>query len=78
MVTDNGLPTLSSTTRVVIEVEDLNDHTPEFDQNVYKIQIPANAIIDQPLFQVNYNSNLLSFAFQKNTTFHIKLVFLSL
>lgn len=57
MVLDNGTPELSSTTRVVIDVEDINDHSPEFDQKVYKVQIPANAAINQSLFQV---SNLLS------------------
>lgn len=52
MVIDNGVPELSSTTRVVVAVEDINDHSPEFDQKFYKVQIPANAQIDQPLFQV--------------------------
>lgn len=50
---DNGEPQLSSTTRVVVQVEDVNDHAPEFDQKMYKVQIPANAKIDQPLFQVS-------------------------
>lgn len=50
---DNGAPQLSSTTRVVVQVEDVNDHTPEFDQKLYKVQIPANAKIDQVLFQVS-------------------------
>ena len=49
---DNGVPELSSTTRVVVTVEDKNDHTPEFDQKLYKVQMPANAKIDQALFQV--------------------------
>lgn len=52
MVTDNGIPQLSSTTRVVITVDDINDHTPEFDQKFYKVQIPSNAVVDQALFQV--------------------------
>lgn len=51
---DNGMPQLSSTTRVVISVEDINDHSPEFDQKFYKFQIPANAEIDQSLFQVSF------------------------
>jgi len=53
MVMDNGVPQLSSTTRVVISVEDINDHSPEFDQKLYKVQIPANAKIEQTLFQVS-------------------------
>lgn len=51
---DNGVPQLSSTTRVVISVEDVNDHSPEFDQKFYKVQIPASAALDQALFQVCY------------------------
>lgn len=51
---DNGMPQLSSTTRVVVAVEDINDHSPEFDQKFYKFQIPANAEIDQSLFQVSF------------------------
>lgn len=55
MVMDNGIPQLSSTTRIVVEVEDINDHGPEFDQKSYKVQIPANAKLDQALFQVGIN-----------------------
>lgn len=54
MVTDNGIPQLSSTTRIVITVEDINDHSPEFDQKFYKVQIPVNAKLDQALFQVKH------------------------
>ncbi|XP_058065437.1 fat-like cadherin-related tumor suppressor homolog [Anopheles bellator] len=57
LVMDNGEPQLSSTTRVVVQVEDINDHAPEFDQKMYKVQIPANAKIDQPLFQNDYASS---------------------
>lgn len=59
MISDNGMPQLSSTTRIVIEVDDINDHSPEFDQKLYKVQIPANAIIDQSLFQVIFSINFL-------------------
>lgn len=52
MVTDNGIPQLSSTTRIVITVDDKNDHSPEFEMKFYKVQIPTNAAIEQPLFQV--------------------------
>lgn len=60
---DNGIPQLSSTTRVVIAVEDINDHAPEFDQKFYKVQIPATAKIDQPLFQVKYFAFSLTIIF---------------
>lgn len=52
---DDGEPTqLSSTTRVVIRVQDTNDNAPEFDQKSYHVQIPSNVKINQKLFQVNY------------------------
>lgn len=60
MLTDNGIPQLSSTTRIVVNVDDVNDHTPEFDQKFYKVQIPANAKVDQALFQVIQSSQLNS------------------
>lgn len=54
MIMDDGEPTqLSSTTRVVIQVEDTNDNTPEFDQKSYNVEIPSNAKINQKLFQVS-------------------------
>lgn len=52
---DDGEPTqLSSTTRVVISVQDINDNTPEFDQKTYNVEIPSNAEINQKLFQVSF------------------------
>ncbi|XP_017769468.1 PREDICTED: fat-like cadherin-related tumor suppressor homolog isoform X4 [Nicrophorus vespilloides] len=42
-ISDNGNPPLSSTTRVVVRVEDINDNAPEFEQSFYKVQIPATA-----------------------------------
>jgi hypothetical protein len=51
---DDGEPTqLSSTTRVVIKVQDINDNAPEFDQKTYNVVIPSNAKINQKLFQVS-------------------------
>lgn len=51
---DDGEPIhLSSTTRVLISVKDMNDNAPEFDQKTYNVEIPSNAVIDQRLFQVN-------------------------
>ena len=53
---DNGQPALSSTTRVVVRVDDTNDHGPEFEQKFYIVQIPASPDIDKPLFQVSVTS----------------------
>ncbi|XP_046394541.1 fat-like cadherin-related tumor suppressor homolog isoform X2 [Ischnura elegans] len=54
-VNDGGQPPLSSTTRVVITVDDINDHAPEFEQKFYKVKIPASmkdTLNDRPAFQV--------------------------
>lgn len=50
---DDGEPQLSSTTRVVINVEDVNDNAPEFDQKTYNVEVPSNAKLNQKLFQVS-------------------------
>lgn len=52
VLTDNGTPRLSSTTRVVITVLDVNDNGPVFQQKFYKAQIPKTAKIDDKLYQV--------------------------
>lgn len=41
-VRDNGVPNLSSSTQVVIHVEDENDHAPEFISSPYRLQVPAS------------------------------------
>ena len=41
---DNGLPSLSSSTRVVVSVDDVNDNAPEFLERFYKVQIPATLV----------------------------------
>jgi protocadherin Fat 1/2/3 len=61
-VTDGGVPALSSSTRVVVTVQDVNDNAPEFLERFYKIQIPSTHVDDpllplplpilSPLFQV--------------------------
>jgi hypothetical protein len=58
---DNGEPNLSSTTRVVVKVDDVNDNAPEFDQKSYAVRMPSNAVIDQKLFQVRNVLKFLSF-----------------
>lgn len=53
VISDNGVPALSSTTRVVVKVEDINDNAPEFEQISYNVQIPASGDFEKPMFQVN-------------------------
>ncbi|KAL0607960.1 Protocadherin beta-16 [Plecturocebus cupreus] len=40
---DGGSPPRSGTARVRIEVVDINDNAPEFEQSIYKVQIPENS-----------------------------------
>jgi len=51
-ISDNGSPVLSSTSRIVVSVLDINDNSPEFDQRVYKVQVPSSATVNQSIFQV--------------------------
>lgn len=51
-LTDNGVPQLSSTTKVIVRVADVNDHAPEFDQPYYKVTVPGDNDPDEELFQV--------------------------
>ncbi|KAM7417961.1 hypothetical protein PAMA_017551 [Pampus argenteus] len=37
--TDNGIPPLSSTVKVIINVEDINDNVPEFEASSYKFSV---------------------------------------
>ena len=49
LVTDNGEPALSSSTRVVVAVTDVNDNAPEFLERFYKVQIPSTRVADGQL-----------------------------
>ncbi|XP_040820259.1 protocadherin beta-7-like [Ochotona curzoniae] len=40
---DGGSPPQSGTTRVRIQVVDINDNAPEFEQSVYRVQVPENS-----------------------------------
>ncbi|XP_033149615.1 fat-like cadherin-related tumor suppressor homolog [Drosophila busckii] len=52
-ISDNGSPVLTSTTRVVISVLDINDNSPVFDQRMYKVQVPSTTNINESIFQVH-------------------------
>ncbi|XP_033743394.1 protein dachsous-like [Pecten maximus] len=41
-VFDNGNPMLYDTTKVIVKVTDINDHVPEFQQDVLELRIPEN------------------------------------
>jgi len=53
-VTDNGVPALSSTTRIVVSVEDKNDEEPGFLERLYRVRVPRlpQSLIHLGLFRV--------------------------
>ncbi|XP_034484268.1 fat-like cadherin-related tumor suppressor homolog [Drosophila innubila] len=56
-ISDNGNPILTSTTRVVVSVLDINDNSPIFDQRVYKVQVPSTIHVNESIFQVHAIDN---------------------
>ncbi|XP_052121154.1 fat-like cadherin-related tumor suppressor homolog isoform X3 [Frankliniella occidentalis] len=51
-VSDHGNPPLSSTTRLFVAVQDVNDNAPEFEQTFYHVSVPESSRADAALFQV--------------------------
>ena len=49
MATDSGLLPQSSTAQVVVQVEDVNDHAPQFLRQSYVTQIRHNVLPGTPL-----------------------------
>lgn len=56
-VSDNGSPPLSSTTRVVVIVDDVNDNAPQFEQSFYHIVIPESRHHDSAVVQNEVESS---------------------
>lgn len=46
-VSDNGVPQLSSTTRVVVNIEDANDEVPKFTEALFRVRIPEMAVTNR-------------------------------
>ncbi|XP_054372453.1 protocadherin alpha-13-like [Molothrus ater] len=51
--TDGGRPSLTGTMELVISVEDANDNAPQFNQSVYKVQLPESAGVGTLVARVN-------------------------
>ncbi|XP_032929060.1 protocadherin alpha-13-like [Catharus ustulatus] len=51
--TDGGRPSLTGTMELVISVLDANDNAPQFNQSVYKVQLPENATEGTLVTRVN-------------------------
>ncbi|XP_073842383.1 FAT atypical cadherin kugelei isoform X2 [Musca autumnalis] len=56
-ISDDGTPSLYSTTRVVVTVEDINDNNPQFEQRFYKVQAPSTSGINTSIFQILATDN---------------------
>ncbi|XP_036247852.1 protocadherin alpha-2-like isoform X1 [Molothrus ater] len=50
---DGGRPSLTGTMELVISVEDANDNAPQFNQSVYKVQLPESAGVGTLVARVN-------------------------
>ncbi|NXH22099.1 PCDAD protein, partial [Bucco capensis] len=50
---DGGRPSLTGTMELVISVLDVNDNAPQFNQSVYKVQLPENAAEGTVVVRVN-------------------------
>ncbi|NXM44886.1 PCDA8 protein, partial [Gymnorhina tibicen] len=51
--TDGGRPSLTGTMELVISVLDANDNAPQFNQSVYKLQLPESAAVGTLVARVN-------------------------
>jgi len=52
---DSGIPALSATTTVMINVTDINDNSPVFNQSQYNLTILETATINSAIFTANAN-----------------------
>ncbi|XP_066053677.1 protocadherin alpha-2-like [Chamaea fasciata] len=50
---DGGRPSLTGTMELVISVVDANDNAPQFNQSVYKVQLPESAAVGTLVTRVN-------------------------
>ncbi|XP_055613525.1 protein dachsous [Uranotaenia lowii] len=55
IVSDNGVPTLSATTHVIVTVQDANDNSPVFAQQTYEFEIEENMRRGSIIGQVTAN-----------------------
>ncbi|XP_064376827.1 protocadherin alpha-2-like [Dromaius novaehollandiae] len=78
---DGGRPSLSGTMELVISVLDVNDNAPEFNQSVYKVQLPENSAPATLILQLTATdkdegiNQEISYAFSDTTAASWKGVF---
>ncbi|XP_067161195.1 protocadherin alpha-3-like [Apteryx mantelli] len=78
---DGGRPSLSGTMELVISVLDVNDNAPEFNQSVYKVQLPENSPPATVILQLTATdkdegtNQEISYAFSDTTASKVKDLF---
>ncbi|NWV69882.1 PCDA6 protein, partial [Malurus elegans] len=70
---DGGRPSLTGTMELVISVLDTNDNAPQFNQSVYKVQLPENAGLGTLV--VRLNATDLDEGTNSNIFYSLKLLF---
>ncbi|XP_066416548.1 protocadherin alpha-6-like [Molothrus aeneus] len=68
--TDGGRPSLTGTMELVISVLDANDNAPQFNQSVYKVQLPENA--EQGTLVIKLNATDLDEGSNSNISYSLE------
>nr|XP_023698564.1 protocadherin alpha-C2-like isoform X2 [Paramormyrops kingsleyae] len=50
---DGGVPARSGTTSIIVRVQDVNDNAPQFDRQIYYVNISENSPIGTPVMKLN-------------------------
>ncbi|XP_072573611.1 protocadherin alpha-C2-like isoform X1 [Paramormyrops kingsleyae] len=50
---DGGVPVRSGTTSIIVRVQDVNDNAPQFDRQIYYVNISENSPIGTPVMKLN-------------------------
>ncbi|XP_074408340.1 protocadherin alpha-8-like [Zonotrichia albicollis] len=71
--TDGGRPSLTGTLELVISVLDANDNAPQFNQSVYKVQLPENA--EHGTLVIKLNATDLDVGSNSNISYSLETLF---
>ncbi|XP_062358484.1 protocadherin alpha-2-like [Cinclus cinclus] len=69
---DGGRPSLTGTMELLISVLDVNDNMPQFNQSVYKVQLPENA--ERGTLVVKVNATDLDEGSNSNISYSVQIV----
>ncbi|KAM7007642.1 protocadherin alpha-6-like [Passerculus sandwichensis] len=71
--TDGGRPSLTGTLELVISVLDVNDNMPQFNQSVYKVQLPENA--ERGTLVIRLNATDLDEGANSNISYSLQILY---